>query len=467
MTNSVNLRAVVLDILTEINEHDAYSHLVIHQALTKYQYLDKNERAFITRLSSGTIEKQIELDYIINSFSKTPVRKMKPVIRNILRMSVYQLKFMSHVPDSAVCNEAAKLTGKRGLTGLKGFVNGVLRNIARNMQNLEYPSQAKQPIQFLSVTYSMPEWILKKWLSVYTTETVKKMLQSFDCDRITYIRTNRSKITPQELKKKLEQEGVTVEEVPYVEYAFQISEYDFLTDLESFQQGLFQIQDLSSIIAGRAAAPQVDDYIIDVCAAPGGKCIHAAENITFAGQQLIKSTTGESTNQCNGFVDARDLSETKRDIISENIQRLHTENISVKVWDARVIDNTVIEKADIVLADLPCSGLGIIGRKADIKYKMTPERQKELVILQREILAVIQQYVKPGGKLIYSTCTINPEENLENVKWLEKHFNLELESLETELAYFAGEESIKKGYIQLLPGVHRTDGFFIAKLRKA
>lgn len=459
MTNSVNLRAVVLDVLMEINEHDSYSHLVIRQALNKYQYLDKNERAFITRLASGTIEKQIELDYIINSFSKTPVRKMKPLIRNILRMSVYQLKYMSHVPDSAVCNEAAKLTGKRGLTGLKGFVNGVLRNIARNIENVEYPIREKKPLQYLSVVYSMPEWILKQWLTVYPFETVEKILQSFDKERVTYIRTNRTKITPEQLKTKLEEEGVTVKQAPFVDYAFEISGYDYLADLESFQQGLFQIQDLSSMIAGRAAAPQAGEYIIDVCAAPGGKCIHAAENILFDSKQR-----GEQ--KCDGFVDARDLSEAKTEIIEENIARMQTENISVKVWDARIPDEAVIEKADVVLADLPCSGLGIIGRKADIKYKMTEEKQKDLVKLQREILHTIEQYVKPGGRLIYSTCTINSAENFENVNWLLQNYNFELESLSEELPYLKDEETVQNGYIQLLPGMYHTDGFFIAKLRK-
>ncbi len=192
MTDSVNLRAVVLDILLEVNEHDNYSHIVINGALSKYQYLDKNERAFITRLAEGTIEKQIELDYIIDSFSKTKTAKMKPLIRNLLRMSVYQLKYMSNVPDSAVCNEAVKIANKRGFSTLKGFVNGVLRNIARNPESVTYPDKTKDFSKYLSITYSVPQWIVDKWLKSYDKDTVEKIFEGFNEDKHTYIRCNRA-----------------------------------------------------------------------------------------------------------------------------------------------------------------------------------------------------------------------------------------------------------------------------------
>ena len=179
MTDSVNLRAVVLDILMEINEKGEFSHLLINNALTKYQYLDKNKRAFISRLSLGTIENRIELDYIIDQFSKTPVRKMKPLIRNICEMSVYQIIYMDNIPDSAVCNEAVKLATKRGFTGLKGFVNGVLRNIARNKDNITYPDRNKDIEQYLSVKYSMPLWIVKMWHSQLGIDKTEKILAGF------------------------------------------------------------------------------------------------------------------------------------------------------------------------------------------------------------------------------------------------------------------------------------------------
>jgi len=459
VTDSVNLRAVILDILLEVNEHDGYSHIVMNGALSKYQYLDKNERAFITRLSGGTIEKQIELDYIINLFSKTKTAKMKPLIRNLLRMSVYQIKYMSQVPDSAVCNEAVKLANKRGFSTLKGFVNGVLRNIARGINEIQYPLEEKDFAGYLSVKYSIPGWIVDKWLKTYDKNTVKLILEGFNQDKHTYIRCNRAITDKVSLVAKLESENVIVKDAPYVDYALEISGYNYLGELESFQNGMFQIQDISSMIAGVAAGIEAGSYVIDVCAAPGGKCIHAAESLACANKNAEKSKEF-------GHIDARDLTDLKVSLIMENISRLKTPNISVKTWDARVLDADAVEKADVLLADLPCSGLGIIGRKADIKYKMTPEKQADLVKLQREILETIQQYVKPGGKLIYSTCTINEDENAGNLKWFTSKFPFELESLETELPFLNEINTLKEGYVQLLPGVHKTDGFFVAKLRR-
>ncbi|MCI6163997.1 MAG: 16S rRNA (cytosine(967)-C(5))-methyltransferase, partial [Lachnospira sp.] len=210
MTDSVNLRSVALDIILEVNENKEFTHVVLNNALTKYQYLDKNKRAFITRLTTGTIEANLEMDYIINQFSKTPVKKMKPVIKNILRMSVYQLIYMDSVPDSAVCNEAVKLASKRGFTGLKGFVNGVLRNIARNKDNIEYPDKEKDILSYLSVKYSIDRWILDMWKKNYSDEEIADILSGIRKDKKTYIRCNTLKAKPQDIKEMLEKEGVKV-----------------------------------------------------------------------------------------------------------------------------------------------------------------------------------------------------------------------------------------------------------------
>lgn len=442
MTNSVNLRAVVLDALMEINEHHSFSHLVLNQALVKYQYLDKSQRGFITRVAQGTVEKKIELDYVINQFSKTPVKKCKPVIRCILELSVYQLLYMKNVPQSAVCNEAVKLANKRGFSQLRGFVNGVLRNIARGLDDIKYPDQTKEPYPYLSVKYSMPEWILSLWKKSYDYATIVEILEGFAQDKKTYIRCNTMKKPVSEIRRILESEGVTVKDVDGMSYAFEISGYDYLADLDSFQQGLYQIQDISSMRAGEIANPQAGDYVIDVCAAPGGKSIQAAlkmyENAAAAGGSVT------------GTVDSRDVSDYKVELIESNIDRLEINNIRTKVQDARVVDESCVGKSDIVVADLPCSGLGIIGRKPDIKYQVTEEKLASLVELQREILTAVQTYVKPGGFLVYSTCTINPAENQMNADWICNEFGLE-----------------KTGdYVQMLPGKNAFDGFFVAKLKK-
>lgn len=447
MTKPLSEREIVLGILMDVTEHDVYSHIALGNVLAKYQYLDKKERAFITRVAEGTLEHMIEIDYILNQFSKVKVKKMKPVIRNILRSAVYQLKYMDSVPDSAVCNEAVKLAVKKGFGTLKGFVNGVLRNTARNLEQVEYP---KEPRAFLSVKYSMPEWILELWLKEYDEDTVEKILADFQKEKPVTIRTNVSRINPEALEERLKSEGVSVKRHPYLPYAYEITGYDYLGDLRSFQEGLFAVQDISSMLVGEIAAPKEGNYIIDVCAAPGGKSIHLADKLNGTGQ-----------------VKARDLTDYKVHLIRENIDRMQFDHISAEVMDASVLDENSVEKADIVIADLPCSGLGVLGRKTDLKYKTTLEQAEELAEIQKSILDVVWQYVKPGGTFVYSTCTINRAENMDNVHWfLKKHPEFILAPIQEHLCDALKDSVIKQGCLQLLPGVHESDGFFIAKFQR-
>lgn len=448
MTKQIGEREIILGILLEITKEGGYSHIVLRNTLEKYQYLDKKERAFITRVVEGTLEHLIEIDYIINQFSKVKVNKMKPVIRTIIRDSVYQIKYMDSVPNSAVCNEAVKLAEKKGFFQLKGFVNGVLRNIDRNVSNIQYPDK-KNMIEYMSVKYSMPIWILKEWEKSYDWVTIEKMLQGFFEEKGTTIRCNLHKISKENLMKKLAKENVQVKEQSYLPYALEISGYNYLGDLESFREGEFQVQDISSMLVSEIADPQENDYVIDVCSAPGGKALHMADKLCGT-----------------GVVEARDLTEYKVNLIEDNIERSRMKNIRAVQQDALVYDEASKEKADIVLADLPCSGLGVLGKKTDIKYKMTRETQRELSELQRKILSVVQNYVKLGGTLLYSTCTINEEENMDNVRWfLQQYPQYSLVPLEDNLCTEL-KLSVKEGCLQLLPGIHNSDGFFIAKFRK-
>ena len=426
-------RELILGILLEVTRDGAYSHVALRNVLTKYQYLDKRERAFITRVTEGTLERMIEIDYILNQFSKVKVDKMKPVIRCILQSSVYQLKYMDAVPNSAVCNEAVKLASKKGFHNLKGYVNGVLRNISRNLDQVVYPDKSDF-VQYLSVRYSMPVWILKQWLSAYDAETVETMLEDFLKEKPTTVRCNLNQCTVAELTESLRKEGVEVQTHPRLSYALSISGYDYLANLESYRKGMFYIQDISSMLVTETADPKAGDYVIDVCAAPGGKALHMAEKLDGT-----------------GHVEARDLTDYKVNLIQENILRTGITNVSAVKQDATEADAASLEKADIVIADLPCSGLGVLGKKTDLKYKMTEAIQRELVALQRSILSNVQSFVKPGGTLVYSTCTIHKGENEENVAWfLEQFPNFALE----------GEAR------QLLPGVDASDGFFIAKFKR-
>lgn len=425
MSDSVNTRELCLQMLIEINEKHQYSHLVLRDVLSKYQYLSKQERAFITRLTEGTVEHMIELDYIIDAFSKTKVRKMKPLIRNLMRMGVYQIKYMDSIPDSAVCNESVKLAKRHKFGQLSGFVNGVLRNIARNIADLEMPED-------LSIKYSMPQWIVDKWTKDYGVSKTEDILKGFMEERPISIRTNLTRITPQQLKEKLIEEGVIVGELP-LEYAFTISGFDYLEALDSFSQGLFYVQDVSSMMVAEWAKVSEGDYVIDVCAAPGGKSTHVAE--------LLNGT---------GMVEARDLTEYKVSLIEDNILRHELTNMKAVCMDATVFDEGSVDKADVLICDLPCSGLGVLAKKTDIRYKMSKEQQEELVQLQRDILSAVHSYVKPGGTLVYSTCTININENEGNVSWILEQYP-EFELVEQK---------------QLFPGEISNDGFFLAKLKK-
>ncbi len=445
----VNTRELILDILLEVEKDGRQSQTVIGNVLDKYQFLPKNDRSFITRISEGTIEYRIQLDYIINRVSSVKVKKMKPVIREILRMSVYQMKYMDSVPDRATVNEAVKLAQRKGFHNLKSFVNGVLRNAGRRMDEITWPDRKSNPVKYMSVCYSMPEMLVEQWCREYGDETCEKMLVSFLKHRPLTVRICRTGHNTEQTIRKLQNQGVTVTKAPYATDGYVLEEYDHLGGLKAFTDGEIQVQDTSSMLVAQAANPASGDFVLDLCAAPGGKSLHAAD--------LMEDT---------GIVEARDVSDYKVSLIRENIDRLGLKNIRTQVRDATVYSPGDAGSADIVLCDVPCSGYGVIGKKPDIKYHASRERQESLQKLQREILKNAASYTKDGGTLIYSTCTIERAENIDQVQWFIKHFPFQLESLDPYLDQKLRQETTKEGYLQLLPGISDCDGFFLARFKK-
>lgn len=430
---TINEREIVLDALMEILEKGQYSHLVMKGVLEKYSFLTKQERSFIKRVCEGTIEQKIRLDYVINSFSKTSTKKMKPLIRTLLRMGTYQLLFMDSIPDSAVCNESVKLAAKRGFSPLKGFVNGVLRNIARNKDSIVYPDKEKDEVLYLSVNYSMPEWIVRMWEEQLGKEQTEKVLENLLLKRPLTIRVDEA-LTESEKEaflKKLEQQEIVVGET-ILPYAYTLENIDSLEKVPGYEEGYFAVQDIASMMVVEMAGIREGDYVIDVCGAPGGKAMHAASRLKGTGHVLV-----------------RDLTEEKVSLIEENIARCGLNNITARIWDATVLDETLQEKADLVIADLPCSGLGVIGRKSDIKYRITEQDIVQIADLQRSILSIVSSYVKPGGTLMFSTCTISRKENEENREWFLSGYPFEM-----------AEERL------LLPGDCNSDGFYMVKLKR-
>lgn len=461
-----NSREIVLDTLLALEREGQYSSRLLRAVLDKYGYLDVRDRAFIKRVTEGTLERLRELDYYLDHFSSVPVRKMKPLVRCLLRMSVYQLVYMDAVPDSAVCNEACKLAAKRKFGNLRGFVNGVLRNISRSRENLPLPDEAEEPVGYLAVKYSMPDWLVELWLAEYGREITKNMLEGLLAIHPVSLRL-RGNLTGEErerLLSGLRERGVRLRESSYLPSVYLAENSGDLTELPGFAEGQWIVQDVSSALAVLAAGVKEGDLVVDACAAPGGKTLLAAERA--------------------GRVFSRDVSEEKAALIRENAVRMKAENLEIRVWDARVQDPSLLGKADVLLLDVPCSGLGVLGKKRDIKYHVSPEGLRELTGLQKEILRACAGYVKPGGTLVYSTCTINRAENQEMVRFLTEELGFLPESLEGVLpekllAQKCRVEELRKreelpedcltaeqraACIQLLPGYMEADGFFIARL---
>ena len=399
---AVTPRSIAVHSLVKILEEKQFSHLILREQLHQYTNLTERDRAFITRLVDGTIEYTIQLDFILNKFSKTHTKNMDPLIRTVLRMSAYQILYMDKVPDSAAINEAVnfiKEQNENRIFFLSGYVNGVLRSVSREKETIfaDLRHTGKTPAY---IRLSTPLWLYDYLRKLYGKEAAEKMLQWF----------------------------LTGSKENYVRFKDGHSEVmdGNISKTKLFKTGEITIQDYASQQVGLEAEPKEGDYIVDVCAAPGGKSCHVAE--------LLKGT---------GHVDARDLTEDKVRLIQENINRLELKNISAKAFDAKTFDESLLDekgqgKADIVLADLPCSGLGIIGKKPDIRFGASLDGIKELQALQREILTTVVRYVKPGGKLVYSTCTLSKEENEDN-----RDFILEIPgiTLLKEKKFLPGEPS--------------------------
>ena len=443
-------RDIVLDILLDIEQNKTFLSDALDKALRKIQFTDKKDRSFITREAEGVCEYMLSLDEIIGAFSKTPVKKLRPVIRNILRLGIYEMLFMDSVPARATISECVNMTKAHNMMKLSGFVNAILRNVDRKLAENGYhdsvsdiDSEAKARLERIAVIfeldtiakkYSAPEWLAEFLIKTYGEEKAEKiLLASFTKKKLT-IRYNRTLVTKGDLVEKLTEKGISVTEGKYSDSALLIDNIDFVRRVPGYKDGFFSVQAESSMRAVEAAGIEEGMKVLDLCAAPGGKSAYAAE---------LLGGTGE--------VRSRDVSDEKTDKIEENITRLKLENVTVEKADATVYDEKLEGQFDIVIADVPCSGLGVIGRKSDIKYRLVPEDLDSLKELSFSILLNAVRYVKKGGKLLFSTCTINPSENEETTRRLlkaAKQSNLELID--------------EKLFVQ---GIDDTDGFYYAVLK--
>ncbi|MEE3393213.1 MAG: 16S rRNA (cytosine(967)-C(5))-methyltransferase RsmB [Lachnospiraceae bacterium] len=438
-------RLISLEVINGTMHDGIYFDKLINAALDAHMDLDVRQRRFISRLSRGTVERAIELDYIIESLTDSE-QHMKPYIRDILRQALYQIIYMDSVPDSAAVNEAVRLVEKKKMAALKGFVNAVLRNYLRRQDELSYPSAKEDPMRHLSIWYSIPEWIVRLLTDKYGSDTEKLLASFYDEYEGLSIHPVHSNISRDELKKELEEEGVTVNDGVLYNDAMRIKDFGNLESLESFNKGHFIVQDESSMTDGVLADIKPGMQVLDMCAAPGGKSI-------FIGDALDGT----------GRVQACDVSKQKVSLIRDNLKRLNMHNVKLKKQDATEFQPEFENSFDLVIADLPCSGLGVLGHKSDIKYRLKPEDIKSLSDLQKRMLDNAVKYVKPGGCLIYSTCTLTLQENEDNVSYILSKPGFSSVSIEDDLPEPLRNKTGDQGYITILPDQTHTDGFFVSK----
>lgn len=444
MKQGRNEREIVLDLLLAQHQKGTFMNVLVRDALDRFPDLEPRRRAFIKRLAEGVVERKMELDAVLDRYSKKPMSAQKPKVRIILRMGLYQLLYMDSVPASAACNESVRLAKRVGLTAVSGYINGLLRNITRDLEAGKLNAETES----LSVRYSMPQWIIDLWDEQLGREQTRQLLPALLAERPVCIRI-MPYVTGEErerLLRDLAAAGAQLMPGRWIRDCYYMKKSGRLTDLPGYRDGKWTVQDESSMFAVTAAGLTGDEVLLDVCAAPGGKAMHAASLLP------------------RGHVEAFDLTERKVALIRENASRLRLTNLTAWRRDALEKDEARREQADVLLCDLPCSGLGIIGRKQDIKYRVTDKDLPELAALQRRILAASVPCLKPGGILIYSTCTIDRLENEENLLYIEKELGMIPEEISGLLP--AGIPGIRRNAIQLLPHIHGTDGFFVARFRK-
>ena len=437
----MNTRLVALEILMRYEKEGKKLDPLLLDVMQKKGVTEGYDKAFIKSLTDGVVERLITLDYVINQAANTKTGKMKPVIRMIIRMGAYQLLFMDNIPESAAVNESVKLAEKKGFTGLKGFVNGVLRGIAGlKEKGIEYPD--------VWTECSFPEWIAKILINGYGTDTAERMMRAGVGRMPLYLRGNQCKTDTEGLRKKLYDRGIETEAVR--PFTLRVLSGNLIpAEDESFLSGMYSVQDLSSQTAIYELWDNIKVYInnektvdinaIDLCAAPGGKTCFLTE--LFNGN---KDHFPGLSYHINSF----DISEKKLKKIEENVRRTNLTNVSFRINDALEYDQSLKEKADIIIADLPCSGLGVTGRKVDIKYRVEPQDVIALCELQRKILDNAARYLKPGGILLFSVCTVTKEETVKQAEYIE----------------YLGLHKISER--QLLQGIDDCDGFYYALFEK-
>lgn len=446
----INPREVAAETLMQIAANEGYNNMALKKALRQNGAMSRKDKALVTELVNGTLRNINYIDYVINRFSNTKTKKLKPWLLAVMRMTVYQLVYMDKIPPSAACNEAVKLAKLRGYAKLSGFVNGVLRTIAREYGAIDLPDEKTEPVNYLSVKYSHPEWLLEKWISEYGFDFTRSLCEKNNTAPDVTLIVNKLRTDNDTFVKALEEKGVSYKRGNYYDYAFHVSKTSDLSEWNAFKDGLFHVQDESSATAVELIDPRPGERILDICAAPGGKTMLMAEKMNN-----------------EGLIEAGDIHVHKLELIKNAAERLGISIVNAVCRDAARLYEDRLNAFDKVLVDAPCTGLGLLSKKPDIRLKKSGEDIRIISELQRNILKNAALYVKKGGLLVYSTCTISREENEDNIKWfLESFKEFELAPLTGRISQKMDSPALDNGYIQLFPNIHDTDGFFIALMKR-
>lgn len=450
MKQAQSIRSLALDLLIQRErEHGDITDLLKGAFAADAAGESARDRAFLKQLTVGTVERLITLDALIDRLASAPVRSQKPTVRNALRMGAYQILYMDGVADHAAVDESVQLVKTRLSVKPAGFVNAILRRIVRERERfLQEIDEADPPVR-----YSLPPYLWELFEKERGRAQAERICASFFVPRDLTIRPDPRLLKDaeryDEWERALAQAVPGLRHHPMLPQFLQLPDPGDLRRLPGYAEGCFTVQDAAGALAVAAAGIRPEDRVLDVCAAPGGKSLYAAALLNDPSQLL-----------------ARDVSEEKCARLRENAERMRLSGMQIEVFDATLFDYSAVEGYDVVLCDLPCSGYGVLGRKPEIRYRAGEAQTESLVRLQRDILSNAARYVRPGGTLIYSTCTVSRAENEDNAAWLASEYPYRLTDwMDAELPGSI-RGAVRDGCLQILPGEQESDGFFIARFRR-
>lgn len=443
-------RELALKVIHAVDVGGAYANIALDEIMDEFRP-EGPDRAFLTELSYGTLRRLNTIDWVLTKYIEKPLSQQNPWVRNILRIAVYQIMFLEKIPAAAACNEAVELGKKYSSLQVAGFINGVLRRIVREKENLVFPDIKINPVDHIALKFSHPTWLVKLWLKELGLEETISICKANNQTPATTIRTNLLRITREELLLLLEKEaGIKASPASYAPEAITVQGFKNMKSLPAFKEGYFFVQDEGSMLVAHALRPRPGATVLDVCGAPGGKATHLAELMGDCGRVIVV-----------------DIYAHRLALVRENCRRLRLRTVETLQCDGREIGSRFRDAFDYVLVDAPCSGLGVLRHKPDIRWRKEESTISRVATLQKELLKSASACVRPGGVLVYSTCTISNAENLAQIaSFLAENTDFVPEDLRP---FLKGELDIKrtmqKGYIQLMP-YQGLDGFFISRMRR-